>query len=231
MATFVLIHGAYQGGWIWQKVAGHLRAKGHTVYAPTLDGCAERKHQVRKGITTETHADEIAELLFYEDIRDAVMVGTSTGGMVMCRVGELARERIRRLVFPDSVALMDGEKLPDFVARPLAVVTELTAGLPQHDVETRLFKEFDPGLRAWTAARIAPHPRSPMDDPVTLPSFWSQSWTASVIYCRRSPNPPVALQRRTAERLGASWDELDTGHYPMLSMPGPLADLIAKEPP
>src|SRR5215813_4640889 len=69
MTTFVLIHGSYQGGWIWQRVAGRLHAAGHTVYAPTLDGCAERKHQVRAGITTETHAAEIAEMLFYEDLR------------------------------------------------------------------------------------------------------------------------------------------------------------------
>ena len=67
MATFVLVHGSYQGGWIWQPVANRLRTAGHQVYAPSLDGCGERKGTVRPGITTETHADEIAQLLFYED--------------------------------------------------------------------------------------------------------------------------------------------------------------------
>ena len=62
MATFVLVHGAYQGGWIWQHVAHRMRAAGHQVYAPSLDGCAERKGTVRAGITTETQADEIAQL-------------------------------------------------------------------------------------------------------------------------------------------------------------------------
>ena len=51
MATFVLVHGAYQGGWIWKPVAERLRRAGHAVYAPTLDGCAERKHQLRPGIS------------------------------------------------------------------------------------------------------------------------------------------------------------------------------------
>ena len=51
MATYVLIHGAYQGGWIWKRVAERLRAAGHTVHAPTLDGCAERHDGVRAGIT------------------------------------------------------------------------------------------------------------------------------------------------------------------------------------
>src|SRR5436190_1080952 len=67
MATYVLIHGAYQGGWIWKPVATQLRAAGHQVYAPTLDGCAERRHAIRPGITVTTHAEEIAQLLFYED--------------------------------------------------------------------------------------------------------------------------------------------------------------------
>ena len=58
MATYVLLHGAYQGGWIWQRVTPHLRAAGHTVYAPTLDGCAERRHLLRPGIDTESQAAE-----------------------------------------------------------------------------------------------------------------------------------------------------------------------------
>ena len=78
MATFVLIHGSYQGGWIWKPVAAWLRALGHEVYAPTLDGCAERAEQVRPDITTESQADEVAQLLFYEDLNDVVLVGTSS---------------------------------------------------------------------------------------------------------------------------------------------------------
>jgi len=66
MATCVLLHGAYQGGWIWQRVAPHLRAAGHTVFTPTLDGCAERRHALRPGIDTESQAAEISELLFYD---------------------------------------------------------------------------------------------------------------------------------------------------------------------
>src|SRR5262249_26335811 len=63
MATYVLLHGAYQGGWIWQPVATRLRAAGHTVYAPTLDGCGERAHLLRPGLPVGTQAQEIAQLL------------------------------------------------------------------------------------------------------------------------------------------------------------------------
>ena len=78
MATYVLVHGAYQGGWIWKPVVERLRAAGHQVHAPTLDGCAERHHLVRPGITVATHAQEIAQLLFYEDLARVVLVGTSS---------------------------------------------------------------------------------------------------------------------------------------------------------
>ena len=91
MTTFVLIHGAYQGGWIWQPTAARLRAAGHLVYAPSLDGCGERRHSLRPGITTAAHATEVADLLFYNDLRDVTLAGTSAGGMVICRTAELAR--------------------------------------------------------------------------------------------------------------------------------------------
>src|SRR5229473_3034833 len=125
MTTFVLLHGASQGGWIWQPTAASLRAAGHLVYAPSLDGCAERRHQLRPGITVETHAVEIAELIFYEDLRDVVLAGTSTGGMVLCRAAELARERLARLVFVDALALLPGEQVGSIVNR--AAPNETTA--------------------------------------------------------------------------------------------------------
>ncbi|HKS89261.1 MAG TPA: alpha/beta fold hydrolase [Stellaceae bacterium] len=229
MATYVLVHGSYQGGWIWQKVAQRLRAAGHQVYAPSLDGCGERAGAVRPGITTETQADEIARLLFYEDLRDVVLVGTSSGGMVVCRTAELARERVRRLTFVDALALFDGEKIRDIVTRSTAVAggDGLTAGPSREDAATRLFADLDPATRAWALERYTQHPIGIYQEPVRLPSFWSQQWPGtSVIWCRRAQNPGEAHQRRTAERLGARWGELDTGHYPMLSMPEDLTRLL-----
>jgi pimeloyl-ACP methyl ester carboxylesterase len=228
MTNFVLLHGAYQGGWIWKPVAERLRAQGHHVVAPSLDGCAERKGQIRTGITTESHADEVAGLLFYDDLKDVVLVGTSTGGMVMARTAELARERVARVVFADALALLDGEKLPDIVKRPTAVDTEFGTGPSRHDFETRLFADLEPALRQWAIERCTPHPIATMRAPVRLERFWDQSWNASVIWCKRSLNPPVAHQRRCADRLKAHWHELDTGHYPMLSEPEALARLIVE---
>src|ERR1700750_607978 len=158
MSTFILIHGSYQGGWIWQRVATRLRSAGHIVYAPTLDGCAERKHQVRTGIATEHHAAEVAELLFYEDLRDVVMVGTSSGGMVLCRAAEMRRDRISRLVFVDALALLDGERIRDIVRRSTAVPSGLAAGPSREDAENRLFADLDPQMRGWALERYTLHP-------------------------------------------------------------------------
>ena len=115
---------------------------------------------MRAGITTETHAAEIADLLFYQDLKDVVLAGTSTGGMVMARAAELARERVARVVFADALALLDGEALPDIVKRPTAVNTELTSGPSRQDFETRLFADLDPGDAAPGRSSAAPCIRS-----------------------------------------------------------------------
>lgn len=229
MTTYVLLHGAYQGGWIWQRVTPHLRDAGHTWLAPTLDGCAERRHALRAGIDTESQAAEVAELLFFEDLHDVVLVGTSCGGMVACRVAELVPERVRRIVFADALALFDGERVADHVQRPTAVTTDLATGPSPEDAANRMFASLDAPTKAWALARYTPHPVAAMAAPVQLQRFWDMGWTATVIWCRQSVNPPVTHQRRAADRLNAKWRELDTGHYPMLTEPAALAGLIMAE--
>ena len=220
------MHGAYQGGWIWRDVAPHLRAAGHTVFAPTLDGCAERRHTLRPGIDTETQAAEIAEMLFFEDLHDIVLTGTSCGGMVACRVAEIASDRIARIVLADALALFDGEAVSDHVKRPTAVSDALSTGPSREDAASRMFISLSEPVKSWALERYRPHPIAAMRQPVKLDSFWKQDWKASVIWCKQSVNPPVAHQRRAQETLKASWHELDTGHYPMLTEPEKLAKLI-----
>jgi pimeloyl-ACP methyl ester carboxylesterase len=229
MAAYVLIHGAYQGGWIWQPVAKRLRAEGHLVYAPSLDGCGERHHAVRRGITVGTQGREVAQLLVSEDLTDVVLVGTSSGGMVIVKAAELARDRIARLVFVDALALLPGERVDAIVKRPTAYDTnDVTTGPTKADAESRLFRDLDDRTRLWALARITPHPVAALEAPMEATTFWEQTWPATVIRCRRAVNPPEHHQRRTAERLNATWHELDTGHYPMLSEPEALTRLLLK---
>ncbi len=229
MTTFVMIHGAYQGGWIWKPVVTRLRAAGHVAYAPTLDGCGERRHQVRAGITVSTQAHEIADFLFYEDLRDVVLVGTSSGGMVIVKAAELARERIARLSFVDALALLPGERVEAITNRATPrEVSDVTTAYSRADAEKRMFKELDPAVRAWALERITPHPLEALEGPMVSTTFWDQKWAASVIRCTQAENPPESHQRRTAEKLAASYHELETGHYPMLSAPDELTKLVLR---
>lgn len=231
MSTYVLVHGSYQGGWIWKPTAEILKDAGHRVYAPTLDGCGERASQIRPGITILTQGQEIADLMFYEDLRDVVLVATSTGGLVVCRAAELARERISRLVFVDALAPQPGERVDDIVVRDPnrpQVTTELTRGPSREDMEERLFADLSPELKSWAVDRVTMHPIEATDAPGQLDGFWSQSWKATVIRCRLSANPAEAHQRRTADKLDADWHELESGHYPMLSHPRELAELLQR---
>jgi pimeloyl-ACP methyl ester carboxylesterase len=225
MTTFVLVHGSYQGGWIWQRVATRLREAGHTVYAPTMDGCGERRHALRAGIDTSTYVAEIADLLFYEDLHDVVLVGTSSGGMVVCGAAERMRYRVARLVLVDALALFNGERTRDIVKR--ATTPAGPAWAPsREDAEKGLFADLDAATRAWVLDRYTAHPVGTSETPVRLTDFWDQQWKATVIWCRNAPNPGEAHQRRAAARLGAKWCELDTGHYPMLSMPDELTRML-----
>lgn len=227
MTTFLLIHGAYQGGWIWKPVMERLQAAGHGVFAPSLDGCGERAHQLRPGITTESQADELAGLLLCHDVTDAVIVGTSAGGMVMTALAERARERIARLVFADALALMPDEHIRGIVTRPASIVTDIGTGPTRDEAYEKMAGEdVDPDLAGWAADRFGLHPIACFEQPVVLDSFWDQQWDASVVYCPQALNPGEPHQRRCAEALGARWHVIDTGHYPMLSTPDALTEVI-----
>ena len=228
MTTFVLVHGAYQGGWIWKPVVARLHASGHVAYAPTLDGCAERRHQVRAGITVTTHAQEIADFLFYQDLRDIVLAGTSSGGMVILKAAELARERIARLSFVDALALLPGERVGAITNRPTPRETnDLTTS-----VLARGRREPHVQGSRSVAARLGARPdHAPSDRSARRADGVHDLLGPAVVgVChplyRESVNPPEAHQRRIAEKLKASYHELDTGHYPMLSAPDDLTKLL-----
>jgi pimeloyl-ACP methyl ester carboxylesterase len=223
MATYVLIHGANQGGWIWKPVAAHLRAAGHEVYHPTLDGCAERSSGLRPGITLDSQASEVAAGLFYYDLTEVILVATSVGGMVAARAAELAPERIGRLVFVDAIVPTPGEAVSDVLNRPPWNPEELAHGLSPEEAQEQAFPDAEPGLRAWAAARYTLQPRAPHEEHVDLGAFWAARWQADVLRCRESPRPPEAHQRRTADLLGGRYQEIDAGHYPMLSHVDELA--------
>src|SRR4030095_13271166 len=128
------------------------------------------------------HAHEVARLLFYEDLKDVVLVGTSSGGMVICRVAELAKDRIARLVFVDALALLPAERVADIVNRTSAnVVTEMTTAPSRADAEARMFADLEPATRAWVLARYTPHPVDALGAPMAPSHFWERTCKAAVV--------------------------------------------------
>src|SRR5665213_2340899 len=89
-SVFVLVHGAWHGGWCWRRVADRLTARGHRVFAPTLTGVGERSHLADRSINLDTHANDVLNLLKWEGLTDVVLVGHSYGGMVISAVADRA---------------------------------------------------------------------------------------------------------------------------------------------
>src|SRR6202142_823809 len=111
MATFVLVHGAWFGGWCWQKVIPLLESAGHEVYAPTLTGLAERASELSPEVGLDTHIQDIVGLLEEKNLHGVILVGHSYAGMVITGVVDQVPERIAHLVYLDTFVPRDGESM------------------------------------------------------------------------------------------------------------------------
>ena len=100
--TFVLIHGAWGGGWNYQRVAESLRAQGHSVYSPSLTGCGERAHLLNGTVNLSTHIQDVVNLFKYEGIERAVLAGHSYGGMVITGAADRIADRVFATANPRS---------------------------------------------------------------------------------------------------------------------------------
>jgi pimeloyl-ACP methyl ester carboxylesterase len=102
MNSFVLVHGAWGGGWYWEPIARRLRSAGHEVFTPTLTGLGERSHLGRADVDLDTHVRDVVQVLEYEDLHDVVLVGHSLAGMVITGVSNEVPRRLAHLVFLDA---------------------------------------------------------------------------------------------------------------------------------
>src|ERR1700676_13173 len=111
MATFVLVHGAWHGGWCWQKVIPFLEAAGHEVYAPTLTGLAERASELSPDVGLDTHIQDVVGLLEEKNLNGVILVGHSYGGMVITDVVDQVPEHIAHLIYLDTFVPRDGDSM------------------------------------------------------------------------------------------------------------------------
>lgn len=115
MTTFVLVHGAWYGGWCYKRVARLLRQAGHEVYTPTLTGLGERAHLMNRAIDLDTHIQDVAGVIRCEGLSDFVLCGHSYGGMVITGVAQQFAAKIRSLVYLDAFVPENGKSLMDYV--------------------------------------------------------------------------------------------------------------------
>src|SRR5208282_2345856 len=115
--TYVIVHGAWGGGWDWKHVDDLLTADGHEVYRPTLTGQGEHSNLSSTNIDLDTHIQDIVNVILWENLHDVVLVGHSYGGMVITGVADRVPDRIQRLVYVDALLPENGERENSIVAK------------------------------------------------------------------------------------------------------------------
>jgi pimeloyl-ACP methyl ester carboxylesterase len=161
MTTYVLVHGGFQGGWSYKRVARLLREAGHDVYTPTLTGLGERSHLRQFPINLETHICDVANTILWEELTDIVLVGHSYGGMVITGVADRLAERISSLVYLDAIVPTDGSTLftirPEYLTRFVAKLAA-EGGLMVPPNPASAFDTATPGDWAWMDGKTTAHP-------------------------------------------------------------------------
>jgi pimeloyl-ACP methyl ester carboxylesterase len=241
----VLVAGACLGGWAWQDVASRLRAAGHDVYPVTLTGLGDRVHLASPAVDLETHVTDVVNLLDYERLDRAVLVGHSYAGTVVTAVADRRLERLDAVVYLDTGPLPDGTAITDVQSpaqREQQQSTLVDGWLwPAPDrptLETGMFGS-PAGLTdadfALLADRGTPQPMATFTQPVRLAAGPDPRIRRAAILCSGGGMGLAAVRAliaagdpRAATFAADDWElhELATGHWAMFSMPGPLAELL-----
>lgn len=237
--TYLLVHGAWHGGWCWRDVRSSLEDAGHTVLTPTLTGLAERKHLLSASVGLDTHIADITGLIDYYDLRDVVLVGHSYGGMVITGVADARKDHISHIVYLDAALPKDGQTMisqgeplgAEAIAAAERQMREMASDGMAMDVlpaELLGIPKEHPG-HAWVAEKMTPHPLKSWFDPIRLVNGGSAGLKRTYIHCNdpvleRSSFPWHARQVQTE----ASWNyhPLATGHDAMVTAPQALTELL-----
>ena len=213
--TFVLVHGAWSGGWSWETVAEKLRHNKHRVFAPALSGLGERSHLAGKDITLSTHIDDIVNELTFKDLEDVVLVGHAYAGFVITGVAERVPERIAAIVFLDAFMPSNGQSFAD-----LTGMTNLPELVPV---------PAQPGAseasRALSVRKSTPQPRGTFVEKLKVTGALSRIERKTFICATGWEG-----FQKTAEALRTddAWDvyDIDCGHEVLLERPAALALLL-----
>ncbi|MER6593657.1 alpha/beta fold hydrolase [Micromonospora purpureochromogenes] len=236
MATFVLVPGFWLGGWAWREVTADLRGRGHDVYAVTLTGVADRAHLAGPEVGLETHTNDLTALIEAEELRDVVLVGHSGGGMPVTQAADRMPDRIARVVYVESGPLPDG--MSQFDVHPPEEQERLRARIgdghllpppawePAEDPQN--LAGLNDAALTLLRRRSTGHPLGAATDPVRRTG--GRPVPTALVACTFPVEVAAAMIAEGhpffAGLVGVELHGLPTGHWPMLSEPKALADLL-----
>ena len=239
MTTYVLVHGAWHGGWCWKKLAPLLRATGADVFAPTLTGMGERAHLNNRlnpsDITLDVHIQDIVQMMSYEDLWDVVLVGHAYAGMVITGVAEVCPERISHMVYVNGVTPSDGESMvdqlipvrgPEFTAWVQDHIDNGDGFLPAPASIEEIQRRWgisDPDDLAWTLAKVCPQPATTMASPVHMGNPMAAKIPKNFVGGGESGFDSVAERTRDA---GWGVYPVASGHDTMITHAEELAQIL-----
>lgn len=241
MANFVLVHGAWHGGWCWQRVVARLAAAGHRVHAPTLTGVGERAHLLSSAITLETHVADVRGVIEAEELQDVVLAVHSYAGMLGTAIADRMGERLRHLVYVDAVVPRPGESWSSTHARTTREA-RLAAAAASPDHAFAVPDAGGYGLQgedlAWVQRRMTPHPGHTYEAPLDFDPARVARVPRTFVDCT-APRLPTIDPIRPRVRDPKFWDghwmagggarvvELACGHDPMVDQAEALAAILA----
>jgi pimeloyl-ACP methyl ester carboxylesterase len=229
MSTFVLIHGAWHGGWAWQRVAPLLRAEGHEVYTPTLTGLSDRAHLLNSSVGLTTHIQDVVALVEAYDLDEVVLVGHSYAGQVISGVADKIPHRLGKRVYLDAFVGDDSDAAIDLLPAKIAhhyreSVVDAGFGwlIPVRSLTVLGVREQ--ADLDWLAPRLTPHPRLTYTEPLRLTGALDAG-SAAFVEC----TDWMRVFRPHAEKAAAlGWPvhEIVTGHEAMVTAPKELANTL-----
>jgi pimeloyl-ACP methyl ester carboxylesterase len=230
--TYVLVHGAFHGGWCWKRVAERLRARGHTVHTPTQTGLGERRHLLSKDISMDVFVSDIVNVLEAEELREVYLVGHSFGGGTVAGVADRVPDRLKRLVFLDAGIPQEGksafDRLPPEVRDARIKAANETSGglsIPVPPVGTFGLTTQEDNM--WVERRLTPHPLNTYMTAATIKNPIGNGVATTYIRCTDPCYSNVGPSAEFAKaQSGWQYLEIQTGHDAMVSAPTQLCDLL-----
>jgi pimeloyl-ACP methyl ester carboxylesterase len=231
---FVLIHGAWHGGWAWEGVIRCLAEAGHTAEAPTLRGNSPGDD--RSQITLESYVDDVVQLL-RKQTEPVILVGHSSAGFLLQSAAPLVRHKIERLIFlnawilPTNTAQFD--LVPPDSARQLIATAETSPdkSVPVIDAFVRsiLMAGDDKDDQDKVIDRLTPQPLALFTTPVNVDEFHELEIPKTVVHCRDDTSAPPGTFLRMAEGLGThDLIEIDGGHESLVTHPARVAEALIR---